>query len=116
MHFKLLVALVEDARTDVVIEAARQAGATGTTVISNASGEGIEGSQTFFGLTLETQRNVLLMLVEEHLSRHILETISEAGEFDTQKGTGMAFQVDVEDVVGITHQIEKLSKTVEEVL
>lgn len=116
MHFKLLVALVEDARTDTVIDAARQAGATGTTVISNASGEGLEGSTTFFGLCLETQRNVLLMLVEEHLSRHILETISEVGEFDTQKGTGMAFQVDVEDVVGITHQIEKLSKTVKEVL
>ncbi|CAA6828613.1 MAG: Nitrogen regulatory protein P-II [uncultured Thiotrichaceae bacterium] len=116
MHFKLLVALVEDSNTDVVIEAAREAGATGTTVITNASGEGIEGSTTFFGLTLETQRNVLLMLVEEHLSRHILETISEAGEFDTQKGAGMAFQVDVEDVVGITHQIKKLSETVEEVL
>lgn len=116
MHFKLLVALVEDSNTDVVIEAARKAGATGTTVITNASGEGIEGSTTFFGLTLETQRNVLLMLVEEHLSRHILETISEAGEFDTQKGAGMAFQVDVEDVVGITHQIKKLSETVEEVL
>lgn len=116
MHFKLLVVLVEDSNTDVVIEAARKAGATGTTVISNASGEGMEGRTTFFGLSLETQRNVLLMLVEEHLSRHILETICEAGEFETQKGAGMAFQVDVEDVVGITHQIEKLSETVEGVL
>lgn len=116
MHFKLLVALVEDSKTTTVIDAAREAGATGTTVISNASGEGVEGSKTFFGLCLEAQRDVLLMLVEEHLSRHILETISEAGEFDTQKGAGMAFQVDVEDVVGITHQIEKLTEKVEEVL
>lgn len=116
MHFKLLVALVEDSKTTTVIDAAREAGATGTTVISNASGEGVEGSKTFFGLSLEAQRDVLLMLVEEHLSRHILETISEAGEFDTQKGAGMAFQVDVEDVVGITHQIEKLTEKVEEVL
>ena len=116
MHFKLLVALVEDSKTDVVIQAARDAGATGTTVISNASGEGIEGNQTFFGLTLEAQRDVIFMLVEEHLSRHILETIRDAGDFDTEKGAGMAFQVDVEDVVGISHQVEELSKTVEEVL
>jgi len=114
MHFKLLIALVEDSKTNAVIDAAREAGATGTTVISNASGEGIEESKTFFGLTLETQRDVLLMLVEEHLSRHILEMISEAGEFDTQSGAGIAFQIDVEDVVGITHQMEKLTEKVEE--
>ena len=114
MHFKLIIALVEDTKTDAVINAGRDAGATGTTVISNASGEGIEESKTFFGLTLETQRDVLLMLVEEHLSRHILEKISEAGEFDTQSGAGIAFQIDVEDVVGITHQMEKLAEKIED--
>ena len=114
MHFKLLIALVEDSKTETVIDAAREAGATGTTVISNASGEGIEKSKTFFGLTLETQRDMLLMLVEEHLSRHILETISKVGEFDSQKGAGMAFQIDVEDAVGITHQIEMLTEKVED--
>ena len=114
MHFKLLIALVEDSKTDAVIDAARQAGATGTTIISDARGEGIEKSKTFFGLTLEAQRDVLLMLVEEHLSRHILETVSKAGEFDTKSGAGIAFQIDVEDVVGITHQIEKLKDKVED--
>ncbi len=116
MHFKLIIALVDENKTTRVIDAAREAGATGTTVISNASGEGLEKSKTFFGLTLETQRDVLLMLVEEHLSRHILEMICEAGEFDTEKGAGIAFQIDVEDVVGITHQIEKLTEKVEEAL
>jgi len=116
MHFKLIIALVEDSKTQKVIEAARDAGATGTTVIRNASGEGVEETKTFFGLTLATQRDVLLMLVEEHLSRHILETIKTTGEFDTEKGAGIAFQIDVEDVVGITHQIEKLTEKVEEQL
>ena len=116
MHFKLIIALVDDSKTTDVIDAAREAGATGTTVMSNASGEGMEKSKTFFGLTLETQRDVLFMLVEEHLSRHILETIREAGEFETKKGTGVAFQVDVEDVVGITHQIEELTEKIEEAL
>ncbi len=114
MHFKLLIALVEDSKTDAVIDAARKAGATGTTVIRNASGDGIEEKKTFFGLTLEAQRDVLLMLVEEHLSRHILETIKDAGEFETKSGAGIAFQIDVEDVVGITHQIETLTEKVED--
>jgi nitrogen regulatory protein PII len=114
MHFKLLIALVEDNKTEKIIDAAREAGATGTTVIKNASGEGIEKNETFLGLSLEAPKDVILMLVEEHLSRHILETISKTGEFDTQKGAGIAFQVDVEDVVGINHQIKKLTEQVEE--
>ncbi len=116
MHFKLIIALVEDAKTNIIIDAAREAGATGTTVIKSASGEGIDGNKTFFGLTLESQRDALLLLVEEHLSRHILETIRTVGGFETQKGVGIAFQIDVEDVVGITHQIEQLAEKVEEKL
>ena len=116
MHFKLLIALVEDEKTDKVLDAARQAGATGATVISQARGEGIKKAKTFLGLNLETQRDMLLFLVEEHMSRQILEKISEIGEFDQRPGTGIAFQIDVEDAVGVAHQIRELTEVVEEKL
>ncbi len=116
MHFKLLIALVEDNKTESVLEAARTAGATGSTVINQARGEGLEKSKTFFGLNLETQRDAILFLVEEHLSRQILETIADIGEFEDKPGTGIAFQIDVEDAVGVRHQIEQLSSIVEEEL
>jgi len=116
MHFKLIIAFVEDAKTDAVMKAARNAGATGATVISNARGEGLNKSATFFGLSLETQRDMLLFLVEEHLSRHILEEIGKVGEFDTGPGTGIAMQIDVEDAVGVAHQVEKLVEVVEDEL
>ena len=116
MHFKLIIALVEDSTTDTVLQAARAAGATGSTVINQARGEGVQQSKTFFGLTLETQRDVLLLLVEEHLSRTILETIAEAGHFDDQPGSGIAFQIDIEDAVGVSHQIQTLSHVIEEEL
>ena len=114
MHFKLIIALVQDEKTDKVMDAAREAGATGATVIKDARGEGLKATKTFFGLTLETQRDVLLFLVEEHLSRHVLEEIAEVGEFDSRPGTGIAFQVDVEDAVGVSHQIQSLTRVVEE--
>ena len=116
MHFKLIIALVEDDKTETVLEAAREAGATGSTVISQARGEGLEKSKTFFGLNLETQRDAILFLVEEHLSRHILETIANVGEFEEKPGTGIAFQIDVQDAVGVSHQIEQLASIVEEEL
>ncbi|MCV6071170.1 hypothetical protein OFP26_36920, partial [Escherichia coli] len=71
MRFKLILAFVEDSKTDKVLDAARDAGATGATVINNARGQGLNQKRTFFGLTLEVQKDVLLFVVEEHLSRHI---------------------------------------------
>ena len=114
MHFKLIIVFLEDGKTDEVMAAAREAGATGATIIHNARGEGLKVSKTFFGLYLETQRDVLLFLVEEHLSRQILERINEAGHFDDEPGTGIACQIDVEDVVGIVNQAEEISQEVEE--
>ncbi|WP_227814332.1 P-II family nitrogen regulator [Nitrogeniibacter aestuarii] len=114
MHFKLLIALVEDDKTDKVMAAARESGATGCTVINQARGEGIQKTKTFFGLSFETQRDMLLFLVEEHLSRNILEKIAEVGEFEAKPGTGIAFQIDVEDAVGVTRQVKELESTVEE--
>jgi hypothetical protein len=116
MHFKLIISFVEDSKTDAVMSAAREAGATGATVINNARGEGLAKKKTFFGLSLETQRDVVLFLVEEHLSRHILEKIAEVGEFEERPGTGIAIQIDVEDAVGVMHQIEKLVDVVEDEL
>jgi nitrogen regulatory protein PII len=114
MHFKLIIVLVEDEKTENVVNAAREAGATGATVITNARGEGLKETKTFLGLSLETQRDVVFFLVEEHLSRTILEKIAEAGEFDSTPGTGIAFKIDVEDAVGVAQQVERLTGVVEE--
>ena len=114
MHFKLIIALTEDSITDKIVTAARGRGATGSTVISSAHGEGLEVAKTFLGMNLETQRDVILLLVEEHMSREILETIEAAGEFDANPGSGIAFSIDVEDAVGVSHQVNQLSEFVEE--
>lgn len=116
MHFKLIIALVEDTLTNRVCDAARKSGAKGSTVLNQARGEGINQSKTFFGLNLETQRDLVLLLVEEHLARPVLENISEVCKFDEKPGRGIAFQIDVEDAVGVSHQIQELYSVVEEEL
>lgn len=116
MRFKLILVFAEDAKTDKIMDAAREAGATGATIINHARGEGLKAKKTFFGLSLESQRDVILFLVEEHMSRQILERIADVGEFDTSPGTGIAVQIDVEDAVGIAHQASKISEKIEEEL
>jgi hypothetical protein len=49
------------------------------------------------------------------LCRDILETIEEVGHLE-EKGRGIAFQIDVEDAVGVSHQVRALTRRVEEEL
>ena len=114
MRFKLIIAFTDDAITERVVDAARERGATGATIITTARGEGLKAPKTFFGLSLESQRDVCLFLVEEHMCRDILEAIEHAGEFDASPGTGIAFSIDVEDAVGVAHQVHELADSVEE--
>lgn len=111
MHFKLLIAFVNESKTRKVIDMAKKQGATGVTIINHARGEGLRPCKTFLGLSLQVRYDVILFLVEQHRSREILEKIGETGEFDSAPGRGIAIQVDVEDALGMSHQIQELVVT-----
>ncbi len=113
MRMKLVIALVAEDNTDAVIDAARAGGATGATVITNVRGEGLRPEKTFFGLGLESRRDILLFLVVETRARDILERIRDAGRFETEHGAGIAFQVDIEDAVGLTTQLPTIREELE---
>ena len=114
MKFKLIVALVDDHHTETVVRTAREAGATGSTVVTSARGTGLRPAKTFLGLDLEGQRDVILLLVEGHLSRHMLESIAKVCNFDEKPGSGIAFQIDIEDAVGLASQLETISSEIED--
>lgn len=113
MNLKLIIALVDDEKTDDVLEAARDAGATGATVITSARGEGLKRATTFLGLELAAQRDLVLFLVAKPKATEILETISRAGRFDEEPGSGIAFQVPIEDAVGLRSQQDVLTQEIE---
>jgi len=110
MRFKLILASVKADITDDIVDAAKDAGATGATIIP-ARGTGINEAKTFFGLSLEAQTDIVLLLVEEHIVLKILDTIKEAGKFHNP-GTGIAFVVPVEHVVGLESQMERFKDEV----
>jgi len=114
MKLKLIMALVDDHYTENILEAAREAGATGATVVTSARGEGIRPQKTFLGLDIAGHRDLLMFLVAEQLSRDILETIAAAGEFDDRPGSGIAFQIAIEDAVGLSSQLQAISEEIED--
>jgi len=112
MRFKLILASVKPDISDKVVDTAKEAGATGATIIP-ARGTGVHEAKTFFGLTLEAQTDIVMFLIEEHIATKILGAIKEAGEFH-KPGTGIAFVLPVEHVVGLDSQMEKFEKDVSE--
>ncbi|GAB6052390.1 P-II family nitrogen regulator [Magnetospira thiophila] len=113
MNLRMIIALVNDTKTSKIMEAARQAGATGATVLNGARGEGLEPEKTFLGLDLASQRDLVLFLVAEPLARPILEAIAEAGDFDTEPGAGIAFEMAIADAVGLKTQLPTLLEEVD---
>lgn len=112
MKFKLVLAPVKTHKTDPIVDAAKAAGATGATIIS-ARGTGMHEAKTFFGLTLEDQTDIVMFILEEHLVKKVLEAIETAGEFG-KPGTGIAFVVPVENVIGLESQMEKFKERIRE--
>ena len=114
MRLKLIVAMVSDEKTATVIDAARAGGATGATTITSVRGEGLEPEKTIFGLDLAAKRDIVLFLVIEPRARDILERIRDAGAFDSEPGAGIAFQVPIEDAVGLSTQVPTIMEELEE--
>jgi hypothetical protein len=114
MKFKLIVVMCEDKLTETAIKAARKEGATGSTVITSARGEGLVPTSSFLGLKVSAQSDIILFLVEHHRSRQILEAVGNACRFDIEEGTGVAFQVDIEDAIGLGGQIATIEKAFNE--
>ncbi len=110
MRFKLILASVKADISDIVVDAGKKAGATGATIIP-ARGTGIREAKTFFGLSLEAQTDIIMFLIEEHLAQPVLDAVGTAGQFD-KPGTGIAFVVPVDQVIGLESQIERFKEEV----
>ena len=104
MRFKLIITTVKPDVTDNIVDAAKEAGATGATIIPSR-GTGIHEAKTFFGLTLEAQTDSIMFLLEEHLVDQVMNAIYEAGHFE-KPGTGIAFVLPVDQAIGLESQIE----------
>jgi nitrogen regulatory protein PII len=105
MAYKCIVAMVKPDLTDLVVNSAKEVGATGATTIP-ASGTGSHEAKTFFGLSLEIRTDLVIFLVDSELVEPVLSAIKEVGRF-SEPGTGIAFVLAVEQTAGFESQTAK---------
>lgn len=98
MH-EIIVSVVDSQHTDFVLEAAKEAGCSGGTVVlarSIAAGD----SQKIFGITIEPEKEIIFILVPHEKKQAILKAICNRLLKET-KEHGLAFSLPVSDVIGM---------------
>ena len=103
---ELIVAIYERGYTDMVMDAAREAGAAGGTTI-NAKGTAA-GAEKFFGLTLAVEKEIVFIVSDVNKKKDIMKDIMQKAGVDS-KAHAIVFSLPVSDTAGFrfSNTIEK---------
>lgn len=98
-RYQAILAIVNNGYSDLVMNAARDAGARGGTIIT-AKGTGNKDIEKFYGIVITPEKEIVMILVPEAIRDKVLAAINlQAGI--ASKGQGIAFSLPVDDVVGV---------------
>lgn len=111
MKFKLIMVFVDEDKANATLDAAREAGATGATIINSARGQGLERVIGILGLEILDPRTVIMILAEERRAETILNAVTKTGGLDESLKTGIALMIDVEKALGVSEHIRSLEQS-----
>ena len=98
-EFEVVIALVNSGFADVVMNAAREAGARGGTII-HARGTGNKELEKKYGVIITPDKEMILILVRQEIRDAVLSAIYKSAGLATD-GQGIAFSLPVEEAVGL---------------
>lgn len=98
----LIITVVKKGWGDTVLKSSIKAGADGGTVMIGR-GLGVREQQTILGICIEPEKEVVLSVTRPEKTDAILQAIRTDAELD-KPGTGLAFVLPVNRVVGIVHE------------
>jgi len=97
--YQSIVVIVDRGKGDEVVEAAKKGGARGATII-HGRGSGIHETQKLFAMSIEPEKEIVLIIAKKELKDAITTSINKAMEIE-QPGKGILFVQDLEEVVGL---------------
>ncbi len=96
---ELLIVIANQGCSNMVMDAAREAGAGGGTVI-HARGTGMERAEAFFGVTLASEKEVILIVTRTENRRAIMQAVMKEAGMQT-KAKAIVFSLPVTDTAGL---------------
>ena len=95
----LIVVISELGYTNLIMDAARKAGAYGGTVI-HAKGTGMAAAEKFMGVSLAAEKEVIYIVVKSEQKNPIMQAIMEEAGINT-KAKAICFSLPVTDTAGL---------------
>ncbi|MDD6036023.1 MAG: P-II family nitrogen regulator [Lachnospiraceae bacterium] len=103
--YSLITVIAEKGCSDMVMDAAREAGAKGGTVV-HAKGTGKESETKFFGMSISPEKEMIYIATRKSEKGDIMRAIMEKAGPHTDAGA-VVFSLPVEDIVGLTTLMEE---------
>ncbi len=95
----LIIVIAQQGYTELIMDAARDAGAYGGTVI-HAKGTGKEAAEKFLGVSLATEKEIIYIVTKTEQKNTIMQAIMQQAGMDT-KAKAIAFSLPVTDTAGL---------------
>lgn len=99
--YSLIVTIANRGYSDDIMDAARDAGAKGGTVIYG-HGAGLRNTESFFGISIHPEKEMVLILADNETRPEIMRAIVKRCGMDSE-GAGISFSLPVTEVMGIAN-------------
>lgn len=111
-NHEVIFCIVNTGFSETVMEAAKDAGARGGTIL-NARGTANKEAESFFHIAIQPEKEIVMILVDSKIKDAVLHALYQKAGLNTM-GQGIAFSLPVEDVVGLTpwKAVDKDGKTI----
>ena len=97
---ELVICIVNSGFSEAVMDAAREVGARGGTVI-NAKGTANKEAEAFFKIFIQPEKEMVMILVPNKIKEDLLHALYRKVGLETP-GQGIAFAMPVDNVVGLS--------------
>ena len=108
-EYDLVIAIIGRGFSDYVVSAARDAGATGATIVYGRGTADVD--KYVMGISLQPEREVVLILVKKDERRKIMQEIADKTSL-LEEGRSLCFSLPVDDVYGLTKVAEHKEKQI----
>ena len=102
---EVIFCIVNSGYSEAVMDAAKKAGARGGTII-NARGTAGKEAETFFHITIQPEKEIVMILVPTQIKDDVLHALYNEVGLDSA-GQGIAFSAPVDSVVGLASEPTK---------
>lgn len=100
MNYEMILCIVNTGFSETVMDAAKEVGARGGTVI-HARGTANKEAEQFFHITIQPDKEIVMILVPADIKDDVLHAVYRQAGLKTE-GQGIAFSLPVDDAVGLS--------------